>query len=156
MEYFPCLVVLETGEQRDHVFIAPAESYIRVWGIWPDDDPGKKEIRIQDVTEIRPSPSRLPAELAHEMYAVGESGMGFCIFTLQFVDGTLQSYCTGNLIDFPELPPGQTIRDVVAIRPSEGRGEKSLGSRDYHWCLFSGQPQPNFVERLKRRLRLRL
>jgi hypothetical protein len=82
------------------------------------------------------------------MYALGESGMGYCIFTLHFADGTQQGYCTGNLIDFPELPDGKSIRDVVALRPNEGRGEHALGTRPYYWCLFSAPPRQNLIQRL--------
>ena len=138
MEYFPCQVLLTSGEQQDCVYVAEASSYIRIWGVWPDDDPDKKAIRFEDVARVQPSPYRLPARLAREMYSVGETGMGYCIFTLYFADGTRQPYCTGNLIDFPELPVGKSVRDVVALKPNEGRGEQSLGTREYHWCLFGG------------------
>jgi hypothetical protein len=138
MEYFPCMVLFANGEQHDCVYVADANSYIRVWGVWPDDDPGKREIAIQDVAQIQPSPNRLPARFAREMYAVGESGIGYCIFTLRFSDDTQQAYCTGNLIDFPELPAGKSLGDVVALVANEGKAEQTLAARPYYWCLFSG------------------
>ena len=100
--------------------------------------PGKREIAIQDVAQIHPGPNRLPARFAREMYAVGESGIGYCIFTLRFSDDTQQTYCTGNLIDFPELPAGKSLGDVVALVANEGRAEQTLAARPYYWCLFSG------------------
>lgn len=138
--YFPCLVQLADGEQHDCVYVVDAKSYIQIWGVWPDEDRGKRALPIQDVVQIRPSPSRLPVHFAHQMYAVGESGMGYCIFTLRFADGTRQAYCTGNLIDFPQLPEGKSVDDVVALRPNEGREEQSLGTREYYWCLFGARP----------------
>ena len=153
MEYFPCSVLLANGEQHDCVYIVEAKSYIRIWGVWPDDDPGKRAIAIEDVAQIQPSPGRLPARLAREMYAVGESGMGYCIFTLSFADGTRQPYCTGNLIDFPELPEGKSIDEVVALRPNEGKGEQTLGTSPYCWCLFSAARQQNLMQRLAHALR---
>ncbi|PYL06872.1 MAG: hypothetical protein DME33_12405 [Verrucomicrobia bacterium] len=153
MEYFPCMVLLANGEQHDCVYIAEANSYIRFWGVWPDDDPGKRAVRIEDVAQIQPTPSRLPFKFAQKMYAVGESGMGYCIFTLHFADGTHQSYCTGNLIDFPEMPAGKSTRDVLALRPNQGRGEESLGTRQYHWCLFAGHSAKTFMQRLSHALR---
>ena len=129
-----------------------AKSYIRIWGVWPDDDHGKKSIRIEDVAQIQPSPSRLPARFAREMYSIGESGMGYCIFTLHFSDGTRQPYCTGNLVDFVELPEGKSMRDVIALTPNEGKGEQSLSTRPYHWCLFTIQPRPNLMQRLRHAL----
>jgi len=147
MEYFPCMVLLTNGQQHDCVYLADAKSYIRSWGAWPEDDPGKKPIAIQNVAQIQPSPSRLPVRLARQMYAVGESGMGGCIFTLYFADGTCQPYCTGNLVDFPELPTGKAIRDVVALKPNEGSGEQTLGTRSYYWCLFAAEPKQSVAHR---------
>jgi hypothetical protein len=87
------------------------------------------------------------------MYAVGESGMGYCIFTLHFADGTRQPYCTGNLIDFPQMPAGKSVHDVVALKPNQGRGEESLSTHQYHWCLFGAQPQKSLMQRLSHALR---
>ena len=153
MEYFPCMVLLANGKRHDCVYIADANSYIRIWGVWPDDDPGKNSIPIQDVAQIQRSPTRLPARVARDMYSVGESGMGYCIFTLSFTDGTRQAYCTGNLVDFPELPEGKSVDDVVALRPNEGRGEQILGSRSYYWCLFDAEPKKNLMQRFVHALR---
>jgi hypothetical protein len=148
------MVLLTTGEQLDCIYMAESKSYIRSWGIWPDDDPGKRSIRLEDVAEIQASPSRLPAKFAREMYALGESGMGYCIFTLHFADGTSRAYCTGNLIDFPQMPAGKSVQDVVALHPNQGRGEESLDTRPYHWCLFAREQQKSFMQRLSRALRL--
>jgi hypothetical protein len=140
IEYFPCMVHLANGEQHDCVYFVDAKSYIRIWGVWPDEDPGKRALAIQDVEQIHPSSSRLPVQFARQMHAIGESGMGYCIFTLQFADGTRQAYCTRNLIDFPELPTHRSVGDVVALRPNEGRAEHCLGTREHYWCLFGARP----------------
>jgi hypothetical protein len=155
MEYFPCMVLLASGEQFDCVYIAEAKSFIRFWGAWPDEDPGKKAISIEEVVQIHPSPSRLPVRFAREMYAVGESAMGGCIFTLYFADGTRLAYGTGNLIDFVELPQGKSIYDVIALRPNEGEAEQTMTTRQYYWCLFAAQPRQNFMQRLVHALRFR-
>jgi hypothetical protein len=153
-DYVPCMALLTNGERLDCIYMAESKSYIRSWGIWPDDDPGKRSIRLEDVAEIQPSPSRLPAKFTRKMYALGESGMGYCIFTLHFSDGTSHTYCTGNLIDFPEMPPGKSVQDVIALHPNQGRGEESLDTRPYHWCLFACEQQKSFMQRLSRALRL--
>ena len=153
IEYFPCMVQLANGEEHDCVYIVDAKSYIRIWGVWPDEDSGKRSLAIQDVTQIRPSPSRLPVRFAREMYAVGESGMGYCAFTLRFADGVDQPYTTGNLVDFLEMPPGKSVRDVVSLIPHKGRGEATLGSQPYHWCLFGAQSRPTLMRRLLKALR---
>jgi hypothetical protein len=141
IEYFPCMVQLANGEQHDCIYVVDAKSYIRVWGAWPDEDRGKRALAVQDVVEIHPSPSRLPVQFARQMYAIGESAMGYCIFALQFADGTRQVYCTGNLMDFLEFPEGKSVRDVVALTPNQGERERSLGTREYYWCLFGARPQ---------------
>jgi len=136
MDYFPCMIILSTGKQVDCVYLAEADSYIKVWGVWPDDDQGKKFIKVEDVTSIRPSPSRLPSHLAQKMYKAGESGMGYCIFTLCFRDGFTQAYCCGNAVDFVSLPAGKTMADVVDLLPHEGRSQQHMPKLDYWWCLF--------------------
>lgn len=145
IEYFPCMVRLANSERHDCVYVVDAKSYIRIWGVWPDEDRGKRALAIQDVAQIHPSPSRLPVKFARQMSAVGESGMGYCIFALQFADGTRQAYCTGNLIDFPELTEGKSVRDVVALSPNEGAREQTFGTREYYWCLFGAPPQRNLI-----------
>jgi hypothetical protein len=75
------------------------------------------------------------------MYAAGESGMGYCLFTLRFVDGSEQSYCTGNLVDFVALPEGKNIADIVGLDPHQGRSDSAMRGLDYSWCLFGVPPQ---------------
>ncbi|HTX20995.1 MAG TPA: hypothetical protein VMD27_03900 [Candidatus Aquilonibacter sp.] len=137
MKYFPCMVVLSTGKQFDRVYLAEADSYIKIWGVWPDDDQGKRFIRVEDVASIHPSPYRLPSQLAQKMYKAGESGMGYCVFTLEFRDGFAQAYLCGNAIDFVSLPAGKTMADVIDLIPHKGRNGQQMQKLDYWWCFFS-------------------
>lgn len=139
MSYFPCMVALSTGEQIDCVYFAEADSYIKVWGIWPDDDKGKQFIKIENVASVHSSPSRLPVHLAQKMYKAGESGMGYCIFTLRFNDSSTQVYLSGNAVDFVSLPVGKTMADVVDLLPNKGHNQKYMQAPKYHWCLFGGK-----------------
>jgi hypothetical protein len=136
MDYFPCLVTLSTGKKIDRVYLAESNSYIKVWGVWPDDDHGKKFIKIEDVVSIHQSPSRLPSHLAQKMYKAGESGMGYCVFTLRFRDGSNQAYLCGNAVDFVLLPAGKFMTDIVDLLPHEGRNQQQMQKLDYCWCLF--------------------
>src|ERR1700736_2218064 len=68
VDYFPCSVTLTSGDGVDLVYIVDAESYINAWGVWPDEDRGKRAIQIQQVREIKPSPKRLPLNFAQQMY----------------------------------------------------------------------------------------
>ena len=109
-----------------------------MWGVYPDQDGGKLEARVEDVTSIRQSPSRLPPQFANKLYKAGESGMGYCVFTLLFSDQSRQAYLTGNAVDFLEYPEDKTPSDVVAVLPHVGLDEEHLQSWLYYWCLHSG------------------
>src|SRR5689334_17254340 len=93
--YRPCFVTLKDGREIDGVYIVPETAYKKMWGIWPEEDKGKRWLNILDIAAIRESPSRLPPQFANEVYSVGESGMGYCIFTVQFRDGSSSVYITG-------------------------------------------------------------
>ena len=72
----------------NRVYVVSEQSYIRSWGVWPEDDSGKALIAIEEVQDLRESHSRLPAEFANRLYDAGESGMGYRIFTVVFDDGS--------------------------------------------------------------------
>lgn len=118
------------------VYVLDAQSYIDVWGVWPEDDQGKHSISIADVVHLAESPCRIPAHIASELYRAGESGMGHCIFTLVFSDGTEQAYISGNAVDFVRLPRGKSTADIAAAIPHKGRNTASIGAPEYSWCLF--------------------
>jgi hypothetical protein len=65
LAYFPCRVVLKDGRVGDNVYIVAEQPYIRMWGIYPEDDRGKSSIRIEDLIEVNESPIRLPAKFAN-------------------------------------------------------------------------------------------
>jgi hypothetical protein len=148
IQYFPCAVTLSSGETIDCVYLAGADSYIRTWGVWPDEDSGKRAIQIEDARAIHPSGKRLPYRFAQQMYAAGESGMGYCAFTLRFSDGLQQAYCTGNLVDFVPLPTGKSTSDIAELHPHQGRGEHALKGFDYFWCLFGRPQKQTLMQRL--------
>jgi len=115
----------------------------------------QSEQSASTMSQIQSSPSRLPVSLARQMYALGESRMGCCIFTLHFGDGTRESYCAGNLIDFPKMPIGKSVRVVVAITPNEGDEIDGLDTHEYHWCLFGAQPRQSVIQHLAHAFRFR-
>ena len=84
--YYPCRAILKSGEACDTVYIVPEKPYIKYWGVYPENDSGKRWIRMEDIAEIKESPFRLPAQYANEIYKNGESGMGYTIFTVVFAD----------------------------------------------------------------------
>jgi hypothetical protein len=137
LEYRPCMVTLADGRTLECVYIVEAVSYFQVWGVWPEDDRGKRSVRIEDVVEIRDSPLRLPAGLANQLYEAGESGMGYLIFTAEFRDATRQAYVTGNAVDFIVPPRGLKASDAIRVISHEGRYDAPVPSPDYWWCLFT-------------------
>jgi hypothetical protein len=136
--YYPCRAVLKSGEACDTVYIAPEEPYIKYWGVYPENDRGKRWIKMEDVAEVEESPIRLPAQFANEIYRNGESGMGYTIFTVVFSDGSRQAYGMGNAVDFIRYPNGKGPKDVVAVIPHEGRNDATrVDGSEYYWCLYS-------------------
>jgi len=136
LQYRPCSVTLNDGATIPCVYVMDAQSYIDVWGIWPEDDKGKRYVLIENVASISESPLRMPAKFANELYRAGESGMGYCLFTLLFSDGSRQAYVSGNAVDFVHLPSGKTMADIREALPHEGRAETQKQSPKYFWCLF--------------------
>ncbi len=140
LEYPPCDVRLKDGRRVSRVYVVPDDLYIKVWGVWPEDDRAKRSIRIEDVAEIRESPDRLPVELAEKLYAAGESGMGYCVFTVVLDDGLRLPVVSGNAVDFIEYPPGKGPANAVDVIPHEGRNAPNLRQAPkYYWCLYSDE-----------------
>jgi hypothetical protein len=137
VNYYPCKVRLKDGRWQDFVYVVDADSYIRVWGVWPDQDKGKRAIMIEDVEEIAESPSRLPPAFAQRLYEAGESGMGYVIFELSYSDGSRSAHSAGNAVDFVRLPNDKTPKDIVGVHPHAGREARDHFSvQQYYWCLF--------------------
>jgi hypothetical protein len=140
--YYPCRAVLKSGEASDTVYIVPENPYVKRWGVYPENDPGKRWIRMEDIAEVQESPIRLPAQFANEIYRKGESRMGYTIFTIVFADGVRQACATGNAVDFIRYPVGKGPKDVVAVIPHEcRRGDSLVNSPEWYWCLYSEPPQ---------------
>jgi hypothetical protein len=136
--YYPCRAVLKSGEAFDTVYIVSEKPYVKHWGVYPENDLGKRWVRMEDIGEVQESPTRLPAQFANEIYRNGESGMGYTIFTVVFADGVRQACATGNAVDFIQYPIGKGPKDVVAVIPHEGRRDASLAkSPQWYWCLYS-------------------
>ena len=148
--YYPCHVVLTSGKVFDTVYIVPEKPYLKNWGVYPEDDPAKRWVRVEDVAQVQDSSSRLPARFANEIYRNGESGMGYTIFTVVFADGLRQACVTGNAVDFIRYPHDKGPKDVVAVIPHEGRRDDSLvQSPEWYWCLYSEESEPKPLTHLK-------
>ncbi len=136
MEYRPSKVTLHDGRVCDTVYVVPKDSYIRVWGVWPEDDRAKRNLLISDVRKIEESPTRLPPKWANFIYAGGESAMGGTLFAVRFADGVVQYYDGGNAIDFIDLPAGRRYEDIVGIDRHARTGSPRAHVLPYTWCLY--------------------
>ena len=134
--YHPCAVTLVDGSIHERVYVQDAQSYISSWGVWPEDDPGKRYLDVSQVAVIRESADRLPAHIARAIYEAGESGMGYTVFTLVFRDRRTQAYLSGNAVDFVTYPAGKSAQDVASVHPHRGRDDHpSSDATPYSWCL---------------------
>jgi hypothetical protein len=139
MEYRPCSVTLRDGIQLPCVYVVPVQPYGRYWGIPREQERGKPFVRVEDIVDITESPLRLPAQFASHIYEGGESGMGYCLFTVVFGDGLAQSCGTGNAVDFVALPDGYTGSDIVRVERHAGRNAPRMKrSLEFFWCFYDG------------------
>lgn len=136
--HYPARVRTQDGTWFDDVLIAESSAYLSVWGVWPDQDSGKKHVGIDTITEILESPNRLPARWADLLYEAGESGMGYQLFAIRYADSSISYHLSGNLVDFVAFPEGKAAGDIKSVTPHEGRGRTDVRNAPNHsWCLFS-------------------
>lgn len=136
IRYYPCLVTLADGRIVDRVYVTAEAPYFRYWGVFPEDDAGKHSVPIENVRSISESPSRLPARFANQLYAEGESGMGYFAFGLAFKDGSECHYLLGNAIDFVSYPSGKGPNDIDRVVAHAGRELEHAEEPPYYWCLY--------------------
>lgn len=139
LEYRPASLQLKDGTFVDRAYVIPIGTYLRWWG--PDWE-GRSYILMRDVSRITEYPSRLPQRFSNKLYAAGQSGMGYCIFTIDFTDGTSCIFVTGNAVDFLDYPSGKSGNDIVDVKTHVGRSETQAGNyrggAAYKWVVFEG------------------
>jgi len=136
MEYRPCRLKLKNGEIIDRVYVSEVESYMKVWGVMPDQDAGKQYALIEEVESIQEYPKRMPVKLANKLYEAGESGMGYLLYKIEFDNGQTIDVATGNAVDFPPIPDGLTKENIKEVYPHQGSRENPTHSPSYTWCLY--------------------
>lgn len=137
IEYRPCSLRLVDGTTESCVYVMHAQEYILHWGVWPGRQPWQRLIPLSQVADLEESPYRLPIHIADQIYAFGETGMGYVAFTLVFVDGATAQYAAGNAVDFVVLPEGKRMADIAAVeRHSGGPVAPTHRAGGYAWCLF--------------------
>ncbi len=143
LRMYPCDVVMDDGTAVPRVYLVDAEEYIREWGVWPWQDREKHWIQAEKVAAVSSSRERLSPQFANRLYAAGESGMGYCAFSVTLRDGRALFFVTGNVVDFLSWPPGIGPQDVVAVTGHARNPEHchrsptpSESGAPYSWCPF--------------------
>jgi hypothetical protein len=140
LNYFPCSTTLTSGEILDTVYFMPERPVMKLWEGYLQTDGAKRLIPMENVAEVRDSPSRLPARFANQLYRDGESGMGYTIFTVVFSDGARQACVTSAGVDFIHYPPGKGPLDVTAVISNEGKRDDSLvKAPPSYWCIYTDE-----------------
>ena len=135
--------MVESGEWRDRVYVIEALSYAYKWGL---DAGGREYLPLGNIAAIEESPTRLPPPVANKLYAAGESGMGYCVFTLATGNGQRIPCLAGNAIDWIQLPSDVSPREIKEAYPHErlrdwfDNPEETqrtfAGNEPYSWCLY--------------------
>lgn len=140
---FPCEVTTDDGMIHPRVYVVEASSYIREWGVWPWNDRGKNWVQAEAIRSLRSSRLRLPAHFANSLNAAGESGMGYCTYSVELRNGKRLYFVTGNTVDFPNWPPGVSPSDVVAVRAHDRCPDHRMrapftheSGAEYKWSPF--------------------
>lgn len=136
---YPCEVTTDDGTNYSRVYIVEATSYKREWGVWPWEDRGKGWIPLERIVSLRSSPLRLPARFANILNAAGESGMGYCAYSVRLRSGDKLHFVTGNAVDFPQWPDGISPDDVESVVPHDrgmGQAGAPLSGANYYWSLY--------------------
>jgi hypothetical protein len=66
---------------------------MKLWEGHLQTNGAKRLIRVDEVAEVRDSPTRLPARFANELYQQGDLGLEYTIFTVVFSDPNTASVC---------------------------------------------------------------
>jgi hypothetical protein len=140
LAYRPCTVALRDGSFRDFVYVQEVGAWASRWigkGLIPE-----RRMTVDEVTSVAESRRRLPIAIANQLYDVGETGMGYYVFTLVFDDGREVPCLTGGAVDFIDLPDELDPARVVDVRVGVPTIElsKYANAADYLWCFYSSDP----------------
>lgn len=114
-EYRPAQLRLRDGSVVPCAYVMPEDYFL---GRVPS---GPDFISIDAVEAIEECRHRLPAEIATRVHNAGETGMGYCLFTIKFSDGSKAVFNVSSTgLDFVDYPAGKSQADVVDVIPHAG------------------------------------
>lgn len=141
IRYYPCSVTLDDGAVYPRTILIEAQSFARHWGVWPWGD---KCLAAENICSLSATPYRLPAVYANVLYVAGESGMGYCSFSVTFSDGRKLYYVTGNSVDFPAWPNDVDLHQIRSVQPHDHYPKHrsrmptaNESSADFKWCPYT-------------------
>lgn len=142
LRLYPCEVQTDDGVTHRRVYVVNAKEYIRYWCEWPWIDTHKMWLPAERIQTLKSSRDRLPVSFANTLYAAGESGMGYCAFSVELHDRRQLYYITGNAVDFLCWPSDVGPEDVISVHPHVRRPARWWTSfkreegADYMWCPY--------------------
>lgn len=139
-EYRPAQLRLKDGAVVPCAYLFSLEEFKKGYGAIEE---GPQFISIDAVEHIEDCPHRLPADLATRIHNAGESGMGYCLFTARFSDGTKTVFNVGSSgLDFVDCPEGKSPKDIVDVVPHSGSIAEMFGraraGREFKLVLYDG------------------
>lgn len=137
-EFRPAQLRLRDATVVRCAYVMTADTFRAHFGTNAD---GPDFIAIDEVEAIKECPHRLPAEFATRIHNEGETGMGYCLFTVKYSDGTKTVFNTSSTgLDFVDYPPGKSPADVVDVIPHSGSIAdifgRSRGGLEFKWLIF--------------------
>lgn len=105
--YYPCDVLLSSGEVRKNVLLMEASNYDD-WGTYTG-------INISEVKSIMESKNRFPEHIEVKLGRLIETAMGGWRFQLILKDGSKLLAETGSVKVFLDLPDGVKREDVTDV-----------------------------------------
>ena len=138
VRYYPCSLATNDDNFYDCVYLVEESGYFSRWGVWPEDDKGKRCLPVGNIKSVRKSDVSVPVNIATKIYATAESGMGYRVFTLKFKNNIFQSYQTGLMVDFLLLPKHCRNTDIIDVFANKVLPDHEVMSdANYYWCLYS-------------------
>ncbi len=134
--YYPCSVILNNGQFQDYVYIVDRNIFIKTWGYNPEEEKAKRFIKINDIADIRESPSRLPSHITNKLNKSGETKMGSVIATYVFSDATKLSLI--NAHDFIEYPDRKTANDLIDVIPHKWDKDNLKTGPQFYYSIYDG------------------
>jgi len=130
---YPCSVQLNDGQAHPCTYLMSVTAAARCWWLKADES---NQIDLRSIVNIEPSPCRLPEKLARKIY--GESRMGSLNGILLFQDGRALPFLTVESLEFPMIPEGYSIENIIDVKLHDGFDDTKplVRSRPYVAVLF--------------------